>query len=61
MKTKQTKTGEKRITLRLPSDVHQNVCSLALVDDRTLNGQIVAFLRECIKSRLKEQVHAPQN
>lgn len=60
MARNQSQDNWKRTALRLPEDLHKQVHEMALADDRTFNGQIVAFLRECIKSRQQEKAHATQ-
>lgn len=51
MATNQTQADWQKTGLRLPRDLHQQVHKAAREDDRTFNGQIVAFLRECIEAR----------
>lgn len=34
-----------RVTLRLPDDVHKDIVEIATSEDRSLNQQIVHFLR----------------
>jgi hypothetical protein len=41
-----TDTSEIRVTLRLPADLHAALQELARRDDRSLNRQIVALLRQ---------------
>jgi hypothetical protein len=36
----------KRITLRLPDDLHQELCRIADQEDRSLNSQILQILRQ---------------
>jgi len=36
---------ERRVTLRLPEDVHAEIAEIAKAEDRSLNAQIVHFLR----------------
>ncbi len=42
---------EKRITLRLPGDVHAAIAELADQDVRSLNAEILVLLREAIGAR----------
>ena len=46
---------EKRITLRLPADVHTAVSEMADIDLRSLNAEIVILLREAIEARRAQQ------
>ena len=43
-----TETPEIRVTLRLPPDLHAALQALARRDDRSLNRQIVALLRQAV-------------
>lgn len=40
-----------RITLRLPDDLHEQLVEIAKEDDRSLNAQIVASLKNYILAR----------
>jgi hypothetical protein len=51
----ETEIDEKRITLRLPTDVHASVAQLADQDVRSLNAEILVLLREAIAARKTEQ------
>ena len=51
----EAETDEKRITLRLPADVHAAVAQLADQDVRSLNAEILVLLREAIIARKTEQ------
>jgi hypothetical protein len=42
---------EVRITLRIPSDLHDALVAAATADSRSLNGQIVHSLREEMAQR----------
>jgi hypothetical protein len=46
---------EKRITLRLPSDVHDEITRLAEQDVRSLNAEILVLLREAIAARQRQR------
>ncbi len=46
---------EKRITLRLPADVHTAVSEMADTDLRSVNAEIVILLREAIEARRAQQ------
>lgn len=46
---------EKRITLRLPAELHADIEELAQEDLRSLNAEIVVLLREAVAAR--KQVH----
>lgn len=50
MATNKAQADWQKTALRLPRDLHQQVHEVAQTEDRTFNGQIVAFLRECIKA-----------
>jgi hypothetical protein len=41
---------EKRITVRLPADLHEILLALAKDQERSLNGQIVFLLRQATSS-----------
>lgn len=45
---------EKKITIRIPPDLHEHLARLAEQDTRSLNGEIVALLREAIAKREKQ-------
>lgn len=40
-----------RTALRLPKDLHREVHEAARAEDRTFNGQLLAFVREGLNSR----------
>jgi hypothetical protein len=42
-------THEAKIQLRLPTDVHQWIVEHAKQNDRSMNGQMIAILREEMK------------
>ena len=44
---------EKRITLRLPEEVHAAIAELARQDVRSLNAEILVLLREAVAARLQ--------
>lgn len=45
---------EKKITIRIPPDLHESLIRLAEQDTRSLNGEIIALLREAIVNRKQE-------
>lgn len=51
MATNQTQAEWQRTALRLPRDLHKQVHEAASAEGRSFNGQLVMFIRECIKSR----------
>lgn len=42
---------EKRITLRLPAELHAEIEELAKSDLRSLNAEIIILLREAVAAR----------
>ncbi len=46
---------EKRLLLRLPAELHQEVTDLAEQDLRSLNAEILVLLREAIEARHAKQ------
>ena len=48
---------EAKVQLRLPADVHQWLVKFAADNDRSMNGQMVAILREKMRERM-ENGHA---
>lgn len=44
---------DKKITVRIPPDLHEALVKLAEQDTRSLNGEIVALLRKAIADRQK--------
>jgi len=46
---------EKRLLLRLPVELHQELTDLAEQDLRSLNAEILVLLREAIAARKTEQ------
>ncbi len=46
-------SDEKKITIRIPADLHEKLVRLAEQDTRSLNGEIVALLREATEKRAK--------
>ncbi len=44
-------SDEKKITIRIPTDVHALLIRLAAQDTRSLNGEIITLLREAIAKR----------
>lgn len=57
MATNQTQADWQKTALRLPRDLHQQVHQAARANDRTFNGQIVAFLKECTRNSALEAEH----
>jgi predicted HicB family RNase H-like nuclease len=45
----------KRITLRLPDDLHLELCRIADQEDRSLNNQILQFLRQGAQDKRYER------
>ena len=45
---------EKKVTIRIPNELHQELVKLAELDTRSLNGEIIALLREAIAKRKSE-------
>lgn len=41
----------KRIKVSLPDDLREQLAKLAAIEDRSLNGQIVHFLRLAVQTR----------
>lgn len=42
---------EKKVTIRIPDELHQELVKLSEQDTRSLNGEIIALLREAIARR----------
>jgi hypothetical protein len=42
---------EKKVTIRIPDELHQELVKLSEQDTRSLNGEIIALLREVIARR----------
>ncbi len=57
MAINQTQADWQKTALRLPRDLHQQVHEAARANDRTFNGQIVAFLKECVRSAAQGTEH----
>lgn len=57
MAINQTQADWQKTALRLPRDLHQQVHEAARANDRTFNGQIVAFLKECVRSTAQGAEH----
>lgn len=47
--------NEKKITIRVPADLHQEIVEFSEIDTRSLNGEIIALLREAIAARKKKK------
>lgn len=45
---------EKKITIRIPPELHEQLVKAAEQDTRSLNGEIIALLRAAIASREKK-------
>ena len=50
---------EKRLLLRLPGDLHQEISDLAEQDVRSLNAEIIVLLREAINARRADVRQTP--
>ena len=48
---------EKRLLLRLPGELHQEITDLAEQDVRSLNAEIIVLLREAISARRADARH----
>lgn len=46
--------NEKKITIRIPDDLHEALVALAKQDTRSLNGEIIALLRAVIATRKRK-------
>lgn len=46
-------SDDKKITIRIPSELHEKLVKLAEQDTRSLNGEIIALLRAAIADRQK--------
>jgi hypothetical protein len=44
-----SESQEKAYRLRIPEDLYAEVERVAVAEDRSVNGQIVAFLRESVR------------
>lgn len=44
-------TDEKKLTVRLPDELHERLMRSAKTDRRSLNGQIVKLLEEALAAR----------
>lgn len=44
-------TTDKKITVRMPSDLHEKLAQLAQTDTRSLNAEILVLLREAVEQR----------
>jgi hypothetical protein len=42
---------EKKITIRIPNDLHERLVKVAEKDVRSLNSEIVVLLREALENR----------
>lgn len=58
MATNQTQADWQKTALRLPRELHRQVHEVAIANDRTFNGQIIAFLKEGVRSATQEALHA---
>lgn len=47
--------NEKRLTLRLPADLHRRLVEMAKRKERSLNNLIVRLLRQATEAQEKEQ------
>lgn len=46
-------TDEKKVTIRIPATLHQQLVTLAQDDARSLNAEILTLLREAMQARQK--------
>lgn len=46
--------NEKRLTLRLPEDIHEEISRLAEEDYRSLHSEIIVLLKEAIAARKQQ-------
>jgi len=46
---------EKRLTLRLPAELHRRLVEIAKREERSLNNLIVRLLRRAVKANKQEQ------
>jgi hypothetical protein len=44
---------EKKLTIRIPSDLHAELVKLAKEDARSLNSEVLVLLREALQARKK--------
>jgi predicted HicB family RNase H-like nuclease len=44
-------TEEKKVTIRIPAALHEQLVNLAQRDTRSLNSEIVVFLQEAVTAR----------
>lgn len=44
---------EKKLTVRLPDELHERIAKAAKADRRSVNGQIVKLLEEALAAREK--------
>lgn len=45
--------AEKKITIRIPDDLHQRLVETAKSDTRSLNAEIIVLLKEALEARCK--------
>lgn len=50
---------EKRISLRLPNDIHERVAALAKRDERSLNRELIHLLRVAVEAEERRQRDTP--
>lgn len=43
--------SEKKLTIRIPQDIHEKLTQLAQQDTRSLNAEIIVLLKEAIERR----------
>lgn len=48
----QTQVPEKKLTIRIPTDLHEQIIQLSKDDSRSLNAEILVLLREAVRSRV---------
>lgn len=47
--------NEKKITIRIPADLHQELVEVSEQDNRSLNGEIITLLKDAIDAHKKKK------
>ena len=47
--------NEKKITIRIPADLHQELVEVSEQDNRSLNGEIITLLKEAIETHKRNK------
>ncbi len=47
--------NEKKITIRIPADLHQELVEASEQDNRSLNGEIITLLKEALAARKQDK------